>query len=385
MSFSTMPIAAPAVEIKKQPDHIIAYNRAKVGLMLRKDAVFFTSVYFSLRHIWDEAHPTAYTNGTVVAFNPEFFLSLTQDERIFLMLHEALHVAFMHMDRLGTRRHSLWNQAADHAINLLLKEKGFVMPDAGLADVRFKDMAADQIYKILETEQPEGTNGPPCMDDLRAPSNPGELRRQVEDILVKAAIRAKQENADPGMIPGDIQIKLNKLLNPKLPWQQILQRFLSAFTKNDYTFLKPNRRFLPDFWMPSLHSQSLQDVAIAVDTSGSVSNAEFTAIVSEIASIFRMLRPNKITLVQFDTAIKSVDAIHNIRELVNAKFTGRGGTNIDPVIKWAKEKKPQLLLIFSDGEFHSPHHTHTGPIIWLVYNNPHFTAPFGKVIRYEIE
>ena len=63
------------------------------------------------------------------------------------------------------------------------------------------------------------------------------------------------------------------------------------------------------------------------------------------------MKPDKITLIQFDRNIKSVDSISNIRDLMNVKFIGRGGTRIEPVMNWADKHKPKLLLVFTDGEF----------------------------------
>ena len=372
----------------EQPAHITAYTRAKVALMLKADTVFFTSVLFSLKHSWSEAVSTAATDGTQIIFNPDFFMSLDQEERVFLMLHEAMHVALMHMTRLGTRNHRLWNQAADHVINLMLQSKGFQMPSMGLADKRFADMSSEQVYALLEQEQ--GPDTDPDGDvggfgaDLMEPTAPiAEVREQINDILVRASIRAKQESNTPGSIPGEFQVYLDKLLNPKLPWNRILQKYVQSMAKNDYTFRKPNRRFFPHQIMPSLYSETLIDLAIAVDTSGSVSDEEFQRFVSEVAGIFRMLKPKKISLIQFDTQIKSVDQLNKVEDIFKLDFRGRGGTLIDPVVKWVKENKPQLTLVFTDGEFRPAQEETRLPFIWLIHSNPDFAAPFGKTIHYE--
>lgn len=70
--------------------------------------------------------------------------------------------------------------------------------------------------------------------------------------------------------------------------------------------------------------------AVAVDTSGSVTDDQFTRFITEIHSILRTMNPEKITVVQFDTHIKSVDEVRNVHELSTLKFTGRGGTKDYP-------------------------------------------------------
>ena len=64
-----------------------ALNKAKIRLMSTPDSAFFTTVCFSLKHIWDESIPTAATNGKEIRFNPDFFMSLNTDEQVFLLLH----------------------------------------------------------------------------------------------------------------------------------------------------------------------------------------------------------------------------------------------------------------------------------------------------------
>ena len=357
-----------------------ALDKAKIQLMSRPDSAFFTHVCFSLRMVWDNTIRTACTDGSEIRFSPDFFMSLTTEERVFLLIHEAMHVAYLHMDRLQDRDHARFNVAADHVINLMLIERGFKMPKMGLADPQYLGMGTEEVYNLL----PEQDESKVDMDIQPSKLPSEELQKEVQDILVRASIQSKMQGEGIGAIPGEIQIFLDKLLNPKLPWTRILQRYLHSMNKADYSFRKPNRRFFPKHIMPSLWSQSLMNIAIAVDASGSVSDADFTQFISETNCILKMMKPEKITLVQFDTEIKSVDEIRSIQELAKVTFSGRGGTMVEPVLDWAKENKPQLLLIFTDGEFRFYRPDCEINTIWLIHNNQKFTAPFGKVIHYEV-
>lgn len=357
-------------------------DKAKIALMSRKDSAFFTTACFSLKHKWDREIPTAATNGLEIRFNPEFFLKLDVEERVFLLLHETMHVCYLHMDRLKDRDPMRWNIAADHVINLQLLDRGFKMPKGGLADRQYRNMSTEQVYKAL----PEA---PDCPDDYEGdleecPTPSDELQEQVKEILVRAATQSKQANDAIGTIPGELEIYLDQLLKPKLPWNRILQRYLHSLCKADYSFRKPNKRFFPEHYLPSLFSERLMDIEVAVDISGSVTPHEFRTFVSEVASIFRMMQPEKITLIQFDTEIKSVTETKNIKELLDIQFKGRGGTLISPVLERANEVKPQLQLIFTDGRFKFKGDTTKVNTLWLIHNNSEFKAPFGKVIHYTI-
>ena len=371
----------PLLNQEITPEIQKAYDKAKIGLMAKPDTAFFTTIVFSLKLIWDWGIPTAATDGSSIRFNPEFFMSLSPDERIFLLVHEAMHVALLHMTRLASRDHGKWNKACDHYINLLLLERGFKMPRNGLADPKYRGLSSDEIYALL----PDPPPNEPIDMDLEVPqSTPEDLSNEVEEILIRAAMQSKLQGDGAGTIPGDIEIFLQKLLNPKLPWQRILQKYIQNLSKHDYSWRKPNRRFFPNHYLPSMFSEKLMDIAIAVDASGSVSDDDFKVFVSETHGILKMMKPDKITLIQFDRNIKSVDSISNIRDLMNVKFIGRGGTSIEPVMNWADKHKPKLLLVFTDGEFNFYNTDYKTNTVFLIHNNPQFKSPYGKVIHYEI-
>lgn len=364
-----------------------ALSKAKIALMTLPDTVFFCELAFSLKYEWDDTMPTACTNGVYMKLNPEWFMALTQPQQIGLILHETMHTVYMHMLRRGHRDHRRYNIAGDHVINLMLLERRFQLPPDGYHDPAFKGMTTEAVYDLLPTDpDPDFT---PDVVEGDCVESPQEIEQQVQQTLIRAALRSEQEGDTPGTVPGDIKLFLDGLLNPKLPWNKILIQYLNRYTKSDYSWRRPNRRFMPEFYLPSLHSTSLIDLAIAVDISGSVTDYEFKTFISEIAAIFRMLKPEKITLIQFDTAIKSVDSIKGFNDLVNVSFTGRGGTDFEPVLQWAQTKSntPQLLLVFTDGAFRFRTQTYKGDVLWLIHNDKkkRFNPPYGKTIHYEVK
>ena len=98
-----------------------------------------------------------------------------------------------------------------------------------------------------------------------------------------------------------------------------------------------------------------------------------------------MLNPKYIEFSLFDTSIRSTDRVHNLIELQRVKFSGRGGTLIEPVFNHINETKPKFSIIFTDGEFGIPETKVKTPILWIIYNNPTFKAPFGKVVHYVMD
>lgn len=359
-------------------------SKAKIQLMFEENFTFITHVCFSLIHEFSKEVPTAGTDGRRVIYNPDFFLSLTPAQQVGLVLHETWHVVFNHVgefSRRGERNMLKWNYAGDYVINLILVDNNIELPPEGLLDFQYRGMSTEQVYNLLP-DPPEDSS---FQMDLMPPSgDPEELKAELEDLLIQAKVKSDMAGDKPGSIPGEIEVALDKLLNPKLPWDQILARYFTAFDKTEYTFRKPNRRFLPHHILPSAYGEALGHVAMAIDMSGSVSDEETNQFVSDAHSVIQNVKLKKLNLVQFDTRVFAVDEVRSTAELLSLRFAGRGGTNINPVLEWAQKEKPDVLVIFTDGYFSAPKSDPGVPVVWLIHNHKNFTAPFGKIIHYEI-
>jgi predicted metal-dependent peptidase len=288
------------------------------------------------------------------------------------------------MVRSGTRNFKRWNRAADYVINNMLIDNGYELPPGGLWDTKYNDMSTEQVYDLLEDD------GDPNFDQydlspspIDSDMSPEEVEQKVQDIIVKASIQSKMGGDKSGSIPSDIQRELDKLLNPKLDWRTILQNYVSAFAKEDYSYKKPNRRYMPDFYLPSLYSEAVGEIAIAVDTSGSVTDKEFQAFLSEINAIKNDLNPALTTVIDFDTSIKNVHKLTADQSIDSVKFSGYGGTQLDCVFNYYKKDVPVVLIVFSDLYCPPIQTAPEYPVIWVVVNNPSATTHFGQKIDYD--
>ena len=360
-----------------------ALDKAKIELMSSPNMGFISTVCFSMRCLWTMDLPTAATNGRSIWLNPVTYLALTERQRVSRLLHETWHVALMHLDRQSTRDQHKWNVACDYYINLMLTDAGYERIPTWLWDVQYRDMSSEQIYAAL----PPDIELPETERDLEEPADDSEakaLQAHLDQVLIRAAIVSASCNDRPGTVPGAVQTYLDKLLNPVLPWNRILLKHMHGLSKTNYSWQRPNRRFFPDHHLPSLYGESLDEIAAFVDISGSVSDQDFKQTVSEVHAILRQFRPRLIHFGQFDTCIQSMTPIKTVKALMETEFTGRGGTLIGPVIDWVAEHKPKLTLIFSDGGFRHSRKDPGTPVVWLIHNNPNFTAPFGKVVHYDM-
>ena len=380
-------------------------QKAKFGLMI-KGSVFLASILFSIRHIVDDTIPTAATDGLTVLYNTKFFESLTPDERIFLVAHEIWHIALSHMIRIGDRDHGIWNMAADYVINGMLIKAGFTMPKGGLHNPKYDGWSTVRVYDylikravrvpvnfVMDVLQAGSVTPAPGQKGKPKVPPPGSVQakaaEQVVEQKIKVAVLAAQTQSKlkgegAGVVPGEVSRKIEQLINPVLPWDQLLNRYMDAFIKDDYSWTKPNRRFMPDHYLPSMYSEALGEITVAFDTSGSIGRDEYQPMLSEAAYIYEKYRPSKMTLLDCDYSIHNDYEMHGDDpiDIMDLEFSGGGGTRFQPVFDFCAERDTKLLLYFTDLDAKPITEEPGYPVIWLCYSDEP-PAPIGETIYYE--
>lgn len=366
----------------------LALIKARKSIMDNSSVAFFSALLLQLPTIEDSTIPTACTNGLEIRYNPNFFLSLNHEERIFLILHEVLHVAYAHTLRKQTRDPLIWNIATDYVINAYLKAQQFTLIKSALYDEKYADKSAEEVYNYLvdnADQIPE--NFTPDLDYSNKEQSKEDyeaLEKQYKQLMTQANTLAEIMHKDIGNLPADLAKALTKLLNPTLNWNIILRRFLHEVSKNDYTWLKPNLNYLSHgLIIPSLHSEGLSYIDFVIDTSGSISDKEFQQFISEVSSVIKQFNPKQIGLMQFDTAVKNYFIIQNINQLKKVQFKGGGGTDIYPVLKQTNTHKSKAVVILTDGYFYHDQIQSNKPILWCIYDNPSFKPRLGTVIHFD--
>ena len=102
---------------------------------------------------------TAATDGKNIYFDPNYLASLNDDDKLFLVAHELMHVKFEHMYRMvdnnGQMRDSvLWNIATDAIINANLQRDGFKIKEGYVNMPEALNFTAEEFYeKLLKEKQ----------------------------------------------------------------------------------------------------------------------------------------------------------------------------------------------------------------------------------------
>lgn len=362
-------------------------DQAKLLLLGKQNSTFISTVFLSLKTGFTDEVPTAAVNGISIFINPKFFEKLSKGQRVFLLAHEAWHVALNHTLRfkaIPEANHSLFNMAADYVINLMLVDAGYEFIPEGLLDSKYRNMSTEQVYKSLLDGPEEQKPNPDHMDLKESDTDSDELKNKLDEIICKAAIQAEQAN-QYGSLPEDLKRYHQSLVNPKLDWVTLLHNYVDTFSKEDYSYRKPNRRYIgQDMYLPSLYSESVGNITVFFDTSGSISQAELNLHLAEVSSIKEKLNPITTDIICFDTSIKTVQSFSQDEYLDSVEFTGGGGTFIPPVLDYIKEHEPNVTIIFTDGYFRYPQNIDINtPVLWVIYKNKNFTLPLGETIYYD--
>lgn len=355
-------------------------SRAKLRLALTPNMMFTSSLCASLETVLTDEVPYGATDGDRLLINPKTFNQLTENEQVFLLAHETLHVAYLHTLRREHRDPELFNIACDYVINLQLVNQGLSMIQGGLLDHQYRDMNAEQVYELLEncSNLPKDIIGNDIIPSASTATN------EVIGKIIQAVHQA-EKTQNYGSIPENVKRLIHELHTPKVDWKVILKRFMLNAGKSDYTWNKPNRRMLHQgMYLPSINSFGLSKITFAIDTSGSVNDEMFTQFISDISHVFKQLNPNEIDLMLFDTEVKTHKTIHCVNELKQVKFTGYGGTDVIDVIHQFNKTNSKALIVITDGYFNTHLPKPNKDTLWIIYDNDRFIAPFGKVIHMEI-
>lgn len=376
-----------------------ALDKAVLGLFSPNAyaSTFLTTIYCSLRFQWSTKIRTACTNGIWLMINPDWFLTLSDGFRITLLSHELWHIAFMHMGRVGKRNFQLYNMAADHAINLMLMEHGYIFDRnplngdiVGLADPRFKGMSADQIYDILEKENPPidlpfgddfSDTGLDVEEDGSEPLTPSQIN-DIFGVLSRAVLTHEMSNSkEAGILPGEITAMMSKLLRPRLKFGTRLDRWLTAHDDVGSSWSRPNRRY-EDIYMPSASSEGrLTRLLYAIDCSGSLTDDQLRVINSELKGVQNKYQPESMKVVSFDTMIHDVWEFSPEHPITELEIHGRGGTDMREVWDLIAKERPQALIMFSDMGCDIPGRPRGTQVLWVCLDNPKWKPPYGEVMH----
>jgi predicted metal-dependent peptidase len=318
---------------------------------------------------------TAATDTRTIFFNPGFFESLTNDDLDFVLCHEALHCGFLHgfyNEKIVNAKK--FNAACDYAINPILVETGMRTSLDILISAKFTGLSAEDIYSQLKDEyiSEDSLIG----NILLSKGITKEESMEWQQAMASAMHTAIQY----GVISENSKRKIVDTLSPPMDWKKILSsQICDKFGRDDYTWSKPSRRSIAlGYYLPSTHGITVDKIAIAIDTSGSMSEENISQAVGLVRDMINQVAPQEILIIEADCEVCQTTILQQHQDFSPPALNGGGGTNFIPAIELAEKKGITTLVYITDlcGEF--PNKTSLDIIFLTESKN---VSPIGRTIH----
>lgn len=427
------------MEVKNKQE--VRLKKAHIALMKHHETALYSGVMLMGKSEVSDNLFTAYTDGVNKRYSRPFLETIISEPKLRgLVLHENLHVALKQIPRgkdMWKEDAKIANMAADFVVNDIIKnitgkvaggnEQLVELPDGALYDPFFHNWNMREVYNYIRKENPQrqkpqsggSSNSDEQGDSDSSPSSSGKQDKDdgkitangkeydmggngfdehdwenmsVEEIkeLNDKIDRALREGGMlAGRMGGKIPRSISDLLEPKIDWREALREFVSSTMKgkDEFTWRRMNKRQMAnDIYMPSMENETIGEVVVAIDTSGSIGSVELTEFATELASICDLVSPDAVRVLWWDTDVHGEqlfksDQYQSIASLL--KPLGGGGTHVGCVSKYINEKKinAEAVIVFTDGYVESDIKWNiVPPTLWMITQNKDLDIPSGKKV-----
>lgn len=401
-------------EVELTPEQVKYWDDTRAALVWSQPA--FTHILFTMltqtapdgsRKIayFTRDVPIAATDGSRLLLNPDtFFADVTLMERVFIVAHEIMHCVWQHCQKIphfakaGVSYPSgkslpydgeTMNKAADYVINDLLIKSGVgSFPTIGLHDTTIgvsTDSAEDVYRKIYDDSGKGKGKGPGGFDQLQAPpQNAPQASPQAWKAAVAGALQTAKAT---GKLPKELERVLGEIVEGTVSWTEYIQGvFARKLGSGGNDWRRADRKLLAqDIFSPARAGFGAKDIVVAIDTSGSIGQAELDVFFSEMRSLLEDVRPQRIFVMWCDAQVHKVDVIEDASDLHGLKPHGGGGTDFKPVFKEIDKigLEVDALVYLTDGYGDFPSKEPSYPVIWgdITTDDMGKKYPFGDTVR----
>lgn len=332
--------------------------------------------------------------GWRVHIDPGTALAVPVEEFGWWLLHGVGHLVRRHADRApaaagpGDPVARRWNRAADAEVNDDLEAAGLEVP-AGVVSPRALGLPPGRLaeeylseIEVLDGAQARGGRSAGDLVDCGSAADGlersyggsggdgiSEVERAVleaalaRDVLARAAARSD--------VPGGWQRWARERTRPAVDWRARLGAVLRRGAhpgagRVDFTYRRPARRRGPQrphgrVLLPAMAAPS-PEVAVVVDTSGSVDDEVLRVLVSEAAGVLERVGgpERRLRVICCDRHAHPVQTVRRAEEI---RLVGGGGTDLREGIAAAAGLRPDLVLVLTDGDTPWPDRPPRMPVV----------------------
>lgn len=379
---------------------------ARIALLIRQAFFGQLSTRLELTNP-DDWLPTAATDGKRFFYNSRFVNSLSDKELQFLFGHEILHVVFDHFTRRRDRQPMIWNYANDFVVNQTLVDErvGEIIKKVQICyDPKYKGWHSEKVYEDIEQNFPKikikyqtidehidfSEDGDEGSDGNQQGNTPGKYRMSKEEAekvkreFMDATIQAAKS---AGNAPNCVKALIKDLTEAKVDWRQLLRQTIMSTIKSNYSYARPNKNYFHQgIVIPSTIPQETIDIALTIDTSGSVSDEMLKDFLSEVKGIMEEYKDFKLHLWHFSCGVHNpVEfTMENLDEINTYEIQERGGTTFEVNWQFMKENgiEPKLLVFMTDGypcgDWCPPGDENYTDMLWIIHGSDTIVPPFGQ-------
>ncbi|WP_198650190.1 vWA domain-containing protein [Oceanimonas marisflavi] len=358
---------------------------------------------------------TVLTDSKTLYIYRGFVATLSLPDMMRVLKHEALHIMLLHCatSRFPPTqyRREVLMLAVDHVVNnIILAEDGAIEGIDWVCDSQYRNWSVEQVYKdlLLQQQQHEqgragadNDDGGGCCDtNTGSGGNSDSLTRdnpslQSNDVIanddpgaeVETRVRVSKAIAvgkamGKGVSPA-VRELVSQLITPKANWKEELADWCKQTSRDDYSFTRPNRRFL---WcgikLPGMYSPtgSMAALAVVLDSSGSVSCDEVLRYLSEIACAANDCNPTELYVAIVTTEVEAEFHLTPPFDFAPvAKAVTSGGSDMTAGLRWAESLPVDVngVVVFTDG--YTPYgHPPELPVLWAMTTKQR--APYGRTL-----
>ena len=353
-------------------------DKVNLSLMEDKDNFYGYFLFQMGREIrFDISSPTSVSfKGAkyIIYFNPIIFLNLNMRQMETTIKHEILHILSLHLVRAKELKDKYSTLAINMAMDIVVNKYLNNLPPYATTlewvnlnySLQLEPYEPFEYYvEKIQTEldlqdyDKDGEeNDNSQNENIETDYNPENTHKTWEDSddideqTMKEFTEKFINNSQKGKVPAYLEDMINSLKNSKgeLPWNLYLRRLMGTVERNKKkTITRRNRRQPNRLDLRGELRSHKAEIAVAIDTSGSISDEEFKQAIKEVLNIVKNYN-HEITIIECDNEIKRTYKVKSVKDIKDRPIV-RGGTKFTPVFKYANNNnKINLLVYFTDGK-----------------------------------
>jgi predicted metal-dependent peptidase len=334
-------------------------------------------------------------------YNPIWTMSLTDAQLTYVFYHEMTHLALHHCTRRkltnADEEKHMANVAHDLAVNELIPVNDQCQPPkdekGNLAGCFVSELKKQKDYadieprqtaewyydylKAKQKQQGDGGKGDDKGQGQRFDDHDGWDEHELADEKVALKIKdIDQQNLWGNMSATEKELILAAQVK-KVNWRNYIRTWFGnqAWRDRISTRKKPNRR--TGMIHPGYKRSYVDRWLVTGDTSGSVGAdllAQYVGVLNQLVEIM------PIDFAQCDAAVVQEPRPYD-RRRDKVEFSGRGGTDFQPIMNMVDKYHYRGVMILTDGEASAPTRPKNARVLWVLPPNHNPPVEWGDRVQ----